>query len=301
MINILYNKIGSYSKNGSILLRAMGYNLRKIVKYTELSKRKSVINNKKLQTTFQVKEDDGFISFKGKDHLFYVEEVINIAKNEFSKLNTNAIDWKSKDHLYTGVLSNYKINEDSPIIKFALQKELINPIINYFGFVPVLSYVGVWFSPGINTSHSSSQLFHCDQADVRQLKVFVYCSNVTEHDGPVNLIEANKSKKLRYKLNYNYSDEGQCLPDVVIKEHVSESEWIPQIGPEGTVTLSDTSRCFHFGSRLSEKSNERLLMAFQFLSPCAFTLPAEINDKLPFSSFDANNFSKVERQILGIN
>ena len=42
------------------------------------------------------------------------------------------------------------------------------------------------------------------------------------------------------------------------------------------------------------------MMMFQFLSPCAFTLPANISSKLPFSEFDAKKFNKIEKQILGI-
>ncbi len=300
MIDSIYNKIGSYSKNGDIFTRNIGYKLRKTIRLSDLYKRKipsSILEN---DYGINLKDSKGYCSLDGLKYLEHTQDIIDITKREFSNLDVESIDWKDKDQLYTGVLNDYFIDSNSPFLKFVLQEELIFPIIKYCGFIPVLSYIGGWYSPGKKTEYSNSQLFHCDQADIRQVKVFVNCSEISEIDGPVNLIDAKNSEKIKATLNYDYSDEGQCLPDKVIEKLIPKDKWIPQIGKEGTVSLSDTSRCFHFGSRLSDNSNDRLMIMFQFLSPCAFTLPAKLNQKLPLSDISASGLNKLEKQILGV-
>ncbi len=301
MINRIYDKVGSFTKNGSILTRSLGYKFREIVKSKSLKNRRySLKDIDPKKSSFNIEDNKGYHVVDGLKDLDFTKEIISISKSEFSALDIDSIDWKSKGHLFSGVLEKYKIDEDSPIIKFALQSKLINPITKYFGFTPLLSYVGTWYSPGKLTEHSSSQLFHCDQADVKQVKVFVHCSDITNEDGALNLIDAYKSQDIRNKLNYRWDDESQCVPDIKIEKYVQKNNWVAQEGKEGTVGFADTSRCFHFGSRLNENSKERLMMVFQFLSPCAFSLPGNISSKLPFSKFNPRNFSKVERQILGI-
>ena len=301
MFDKVYNKIGSYCKNQGILERTLGSKFREFTKRKELQGRRIKIVDKLTNGNhINIDEHQGFKIFDGLEELEHTADVIHIAKSEFSKLDIKSIDWNKKGHLYSGVLSKYNIDESSPIIKFALQERLINPIIKYFGFVPVLSYVGAWYSPGKLTEHTSSQLFHCDQADVRQVKVFIHCCDITNEDGALNLIEAQQSKIIRRKIKYRWDDKSQCLPDDKVLSLVPKKDWIAQEGKEGTVALCDTSRCFHFGSRLNENSRDRLVMMFQFLSPFAFTLPWNVTDSLPFSNFDSGKFSKIEKKILGI-
>ena len=301
MINRIYDAIGNRCKNGGVFQRKVGYQLRKIFKSRELHERKKLHVELGDKLDFSISEDLGFIAIDGFQQLSYTQEVIDIVKKEFSKLDINSIDWKSKDHLFTGVLDDLLIDSESALVKFSLQAELIRPIINYLGFVPVLSHVGAWYSPGKITTHSSSQLFHCDQADVRQVKVFVHCSDIAVADGALHLINARDSELLRQKLRYKWDDENQCLPDNVILEHFSDKHWVPQVGDEGAVLMCDSSRCFHFGSRLTDRSRDRLVIMFQYLSPCAFTLPSQMKSKLPFSNMDGHQFGITERLILGLD
>jgi len=301
MINRLYDKVGNYCKNRSFLTRSLGYKFREIVMRKSLKDRRNSSNNIDLsKASFNIDDDKGYHVIDGLEGLDYTQDVISISKSQFSKLNRDSIDWKNKSHLFTGVLEDFKIDEDSPIIKFALQSKLIAPITKYFGFTPLLSYVGTWYSPGKMTEHTSSQLFHCDQADVRQVKVFVHCSDITNNDGALNLIDAHKSQDIRNKINYSWHNDSQCVPDIEIEKYIQKTNWVSQEGKEGTVAFADTSRCFHFGSRLNENSKERLMMVFQFLSPCAFNLPSNISSKIPFSKFEPSKFNTVEKQILGI-
>ena len=301
MLDKLYNKVGSYCKNQGIRERKLGYNLRKLAKTRELAARRiGKSHDIQVNPDLKIDEDKGYTVFDGLKELQYTGDVINIAKSEFASLDRDSIDWSNKGHLYSGVLDNYTIDEESEIIKFALQDQLLNPVIDYFGFVPVLSYVGAWYSPSKFTEHTSSQLFHCDQADVKQLKVFIHCCDISDEDGALNLIDAKTSMLIRQKLKYRWDDDTQCLPDRKLLKFVSKKEWVAQEGSEGTVAFCDTSRCFHFGSRLTKDSRERLVVMLQFLSPCAFTLPWKQKKVLPFSHFNAEKFNKVEQQILGI-
>jgi len=300
MYKKIYNKIGLYLKNGSVLQRQLGFFVRRIFRLNDYLSRKNAAIGVEIIGGINIDEKHGFKILDGYESIEWTDAVIRKSRNAFDKIDFDKIEWADKKHLFTGVLEQKEIDENSVFIKFALQKSILSAVTRYFGFIPVLSYIGVWHSPGQSSAYTNSQLFHCDQADVRQVKIFIYCSDVTPDDGPVNLIDATSSEMLRKKLNYIWSDEKQCVPDQKISEHVAVSDWIPLTANAGAVVFADTSRCFHFGSRISEKSNHRLVAVFQYLSPYAFTLPWNYRDKLPFSKLDKKYFNEIEKQVLGV-
>lgn len=300
MFKEIYNKSGLFLKNGNSHQRQLGFNARRIIRLRDYYSRKVAAKKVTFADVVTIDEKQGLMMLDGYKALNWTSDVVKESCRAFENLLLKNIEWSTKKHLFSGVIENDKITEDSVFIKFALQEKILGAVINYFGFIPVLSYIGVWYSPGQSSVYANSQLFHCDQADIRQVKVFVYCNDVGPNDGPLHLIDATKSAILRKNLKYNWSESQQCIPDHTIKKYISPDEWLALSAKEGTVILGDTSRCFHFGSRISEKSKDRLVAVFQFLSPYAFIFPWDYKKKLPFSNFNKQNFNDIERRILGL-
>ena len=158
----------------------------------------------------------------------------------------------------------------------------------------------MWYSPRGSEKFEGSKLFHLDQADVSQVKVFVYCSDVCDEDGPLTVIDASNSRKIAREIGYEYTDSGQCVKDDIITEYVGEQSWVKMTGPRGTVVIADSSSCFHLGSRTTENSSDRLVAVFQYLSPTAFTLPWDYQSKLPCSELNCVETTDQGRMVLGI-
>lgn len=303
MLGKAYDALGSRVKNSGMLQRNIGFQLRKFVKYGNFHKRNRLKFSEIYFPDIALDRSVGYKMVNGLVDVKYTKEVIDIAKASLSKLDLSKLDFESKgkSHLYTGVFDDYKIDASSAILKFALQRKILEPIVSYFGFVPVLSHVGCWYSPSVANPLSSSQLFHCDQADVRQVKVFVHCSDVSVADGALHLINAEDSNLLRKRLGYKWSDDAQCISDSTVIEHLGSDSWTAQVGDEGTILFCDSSRCFHYGSRSTDHSRFRLVVMFQFLSPFAFTLPWKEEVALPFARLADSYADPIQKLVLGAN
>jgi len=299
MIDDLYRKCGSYFKNRSWVERQACSLSRKIFLGWHYINRKVLAIRYSGKPSLVIPEDIGYLRVDGLETFDHVEEVIALARKSVAKLDTENLDWRDKPHLYTKVLAESP-PADSPLVKFALQKTVIDTVSQYFGYIPVLAYMGIWVSPRETETLTNSQLFHCDQADVRQMKVFLHCSDVSERDGPLHVITARESRRMQRAVHYCWSDEQQCLPDSVVSRHVPMHQWSAATGSAGTVLFGDTSRCFHFGSRVAKDAQPRVMAVFQFLSPFAFTLPRRFKQGLPGVRFETGQYSNSQRAVLGL-
>lgn len=208
-------------------------------------------------------------------------------------LDLGHMEFPNKPYVHTGLLDMDTLEAGDPLIRFALNPDLLASISRYLGVVPVLHQIGVWCSRYHPSAARGSQLFHCDAKATSQVKVFVYATAVGAGDGPLTVVDAAASttamKKLDYKFRSRVSD-----PDMLAA--VRPEEIHPLVGPRGTVALVDTSRCFHMGSRLTEDSALRVLALFQYVGPVAFDSSSRA--ELPFSRFVGDETSRIERLVL---
>jgi hypothetical protein len=295
----IYNKSASV-KNKNLLCREIGSKLRKVMMFREVRERKASMTDL-ITSNLRLSREKGYRVYNESDMSFkWTAEVVGQSRDLLSHACKEDLSKKSGGEMYTGLLPVKDITSNSVYVKFALQKNIINKVSEYLGAVPVLAHVGVWYSPKTSKGDVGSKLFHLDQADVRQVKVFVYCSDVSEDDGPLTLIDASESEKIAREIRYNYSDSGQCLQDDIIKRYVEEDHWIKLTGAQGTVITIDSSSCFHLGSRTTEHSSDRLVAVFQYLLPTAFTLPWAYRSKLPCAHLDWPEATALDKMVLGI-
>lgn len=170
------------------------------------------------------------------------------------------------------VLAGNDFCEHPDLLRFMVSRPILDVATRYLGTVPLLAGANLWWSPP-NDSAASSQLFHTDNEDWRQLKVFVNIFDTSDEQGPFTLLPADISESVCRRHRYvtgRLSDEqvlSTARPDDILKV----------VGRSGSGGFVDTSRCLHFGSR--SNSTDRLVLAFQFMrfdSPTESSAPLRV-------------------------
>ena len=196
-----------------------------------------------------------------------------------------------------GLLGDKPLERDSSYLRLALRPDIIAAVSNYLGVVPILTHVNVYYSASMASEYSSSQLLHCDCDDVSQVKVFVLCSEVTPENGPLVIMGADTSTALRRRVHYEYrnrvTDEEAAF--------LGDRDRHAVVGASGTVCFVDTSRCFHFGSRVQQGATRRLVVMIQYLSPFSFMISRDRERSAPYRGAIRPGASEIERLVLGGN
>jgi hypothetical protein len=184
---------------------------------------------------------------------------------------------------------------DSPFLRFAVRPDVVAGIANYLGVVPVLRYVGVWYSRHINRAPYSSQLYHLDGEGPSQAKIFLFCSDVTDGSGPLTVVGAETSRRINRALRYRV--RGGRVDDEQVRRITGGRDEHVLIGPTETIGVVDTDRCFHFGSRVDEGAPPRLVAMFQYVTPLSFRL--SFGRKLPLKHLGTPSVAPLARMVLG--
>jgi hypothetical protein len=202
---------------------------------------------------------------------------------------------KNRKRFLQNVLDASSLTHDSAIIRFALRQDVLAAVSEYLRIVPFLTSIQVFHSDTVDDVPTSSQLYHCDGDDVTQVKVFIYCSDVNEESGPLTVLDADATAEVQRSTSYRYR---QRLTDDEV-ERVLGARHHAILGPEGTTAFVDTSRCFHFGSRVGRDAPPRLAAMIQYQTPYSFMLPADVESVLPFRRLVTPGMTALQRLVLG--
>jgi hypothetical protein len=186
---------------------------------------------------------------------------------------------------------------DSPYMRFALSEDVVGPIAGYLGFVPLLTQVDIWYSVHDPSPPHLSQLWHLDHADTTQVKVWIHLNDVRSDNGPLTGLDATASDALAdrvaYDLNRSYRIDDEQVEQVAGTDALVRFE-----GPPGTVDFVDTSRVFHFGSRVDQDAEPRRLFFVQYLTPYAFRFQ-DHREQAPLRRLAPGASSGLETLLLG--
>ena len=218
----------------------------------------------------------------------------NASLAEFEKTGSPAT--ASRKRFLVPVQDASTLTLDSAVIRFALREDVLNAVSRYLGVVPFLSTISVLFSDVVKGAPTSSQLHHCDGDDVTQVKVFVYCSDVDPGSGPLTLLPADDSQRVRRSVGYQYR---QRLTDEQVAGVVGSGREVPILGPAGTAVFVDTSRCFHYGSRVAADAPPRLVTMIQYQTPFSFMVPTHAQHTLAFRRLLGPQLTSLQRLVLG--
>ena len=261
-----------------------------------IEKRTKIAQEMASLAPYEVRNSDGYLVVPDADfpQLPYMINHANqvVAENDVEKLRKN-----KKAQLMTGLLKKDTLNVDNPFVEFATSEAIVSTVSNYLGMIPVLTKIDIWYSKATGSqTFQNSQLHHCDFESYRQLKLFIYCTDVPKESGPLVLIDAENSDKIQKKIDYRF---GQKVEDRIIDPVCPPEQQLVATGSKGNMIFADTSRCFHYGSRVAGEGVPRIVILLQYLRPQSFLLPLKFQNNSPFSSFAAADMPEYKRLLLG--
>ena len=204
------------------------------------------------------------------DLLDKIVEESNVFFNHYKKNSSKTI---YKEYLIN-LTTNYKEKNCDNLIKLEKNEKIVNLVGEYLDMLPTITFSAYWYSPFLKKTHSGSQLIHLDHEEFKQIKMFVYCSDVKIDNGPMHIINKKESINIQKKINYKTNEENKRLDDSSIDKKLIKD----LSGNIKSIYLVDTSSCFHFGGRVS--SGYRLMGVIQYLTPLSYNYK-NLKKKLP--------------------
>jgi len=195
------------------------------------------------------------------------------------------------------ILNENHLNEFPELIDWVLSDEIIKTTSKYFGEIPRLRSVEVWWSPKNETTHLS-QKFHTDNEDDRSLRVIVNVSDVDENNGPFSFFDAQHTQAIIERLGREKyrAPMGGFIgkpDDKLVYSVTSKENLIDLKTPKGHGAMVDPCRCLHFGSRT--RSGARIIYMAQFTSIFAWNA-----SNLPLGNVTRYSNDPIRKLILGI-
>lgn len=190
-------------------------------------------------------------------------------------------------------------------LEFPLSADVLATASYYLETIPVLSKTrppGLRFmesnqnlDPDPPGPYSASQLYHLDLHDIPLVYVIVLIEDVTPEHGPWTFLPASVSDRAARAIGYQKRGRAYRVTDEEMYRHVDPDEAFVFAYPKGTVLFIDSSRCFHYGSRLSYKP--RFQMMYGFTSPCRCDFTQTYMPPFPYPLSEDD--SPLRRMVLG--
>lgn len=243
-----------------------------------------------------IPQDRGFLVLPPQ-HFEETAAIVRESRAALAQFDLAAVARKKDGKRFlVNVLDPSTLTLGSAIIRLALREDVLAAVCRYLGVVPFLSAIAVFHSDTTDRELISSQLYHCDGDDATQMKIFVHCTDVDEGSGPLTVLDAASSARVRRQLGYQFRHR---LTDEQVRRVVGGSPEHAIVGPVGTTTFVDTSRCFHYGSRVARDAAPRLVTMIQYQTPYSFTLPTSAQASLPFRRLLGPALTSLQRLVLG--
>ena len=236
-------------------------NLRQYIQSLKIRKELKIHNNKKLLSNLKI---NGYL--KLNNSMILPKNIINNCNEIIQNYKKNPDEYitnKNKSMIYN-ILPSSKITKIDGLIEFATDKKILSIVSDYLNDVPLLLGIYLFRSPkSFETDFTSSQLFHIDNEQNKQIKVFYLLHDTDESHGPLEYIGISQSREFMNKIFYN----GKRINDEKFKQIIVKSNFKKEnkfIGREGSGLMIDTSNCLHRGSR--KIKNDRYVLQFQYFS-----------------------------------
>jgi hypothetical protein len=274
-LKIFFKKPGQYFRYKKKFLRKIYFLFSKYLHfktfYSRVYKKNFLSSDLKTHEQIDIKEGYKLISQKElQNRNLNINQLLGKIHNDL-----NDTDLSKFENKYDGII-NLKTSEDynceSPEFKFVTNKHLIEIVSSYLNCVPLLTNLSLWYSPNDKVFENSSQEYHLDHEDYKQIKGFLFINEIDLETGPLNLINLEQSNNIQNLIGYKMTKSEKRVNDQIIqnlKNNINIQEHV-MTGKPGDLLLCDTSNCFHFGSRLGTKP--RFILAFQFITPFGFSV-----------------------------
>jgi hypothetical protein len=245
--------------------------------------------------SFEIPRDRGFALFPPAQFA-EAREVADAASEQLRSIDPSSMEREGKKPFMLPILDQGSLTADSPFVRFALRDDVVRAVTSYLGVTPILSSINVYYSRSVERELISSQLFHLDGDDTRQIKVFILSTAVDEASGPLMIMDAQTSERLRRELGYKFKSR---VDDEEATATLGSLDLTAVVGEPGTTCFVDTSRCFHYGSRVESDALPRLVTIVQYLTPYSFMLPRDYREGAPYRHLATEQSGQLEQLVLG--
>jgi len=207
-----------------------------------------------------------FLSPEGQQALNAAsQEVLQISNQpEVQDIATGKVanEKLNKDFIIHLISRDKAFSKDSPVVKVAADKKLLEIVSSYLGMWPRLHAASAWLNYPTEGEAKTSQLWHRDPEDMKIVKVFIYLVDVDEHTGPFSYIPETQPFGAAAGKAAAYEKQKRVLDDELSSVYPRES-WQSCTGPAHTMILADTVG-YHRGGKPS--TGNRILITFTFTS-----------------------------------
>jgi hypothetical protein len=183
-------------------------------------------------------------------------------QSEVQALIDSGASGDGKEYLVRLIPFGQEFAPDSPLLRLALDKKLLEIVSLYLGMWPRLHAVGAWLNfPSVHEP-TASQLWHRDPEDLKNVKVFIYLVDVDEDRGPFCYIPETQPFGNRASAVPKHADKIR-VTDEEMRAVIPAHAWLTCVGPANTMILADTVG-YHRGGKA--KSGNRILITFTYTS-----------------------------------
>lgn len=250
----------------------------------------------------RIPEDEGFLILDFRDNPM-VMEAVECARNYANGADWDALEKTAKKPFLIDYPIDYHNEKFAPIAKLLLSPELLVPVSEYFGALPVVGDVHIWYSPNKEQSNDRSRSYHSDGLDRHHVQVFLPLEEIDEDNGPLTFLSAKQSEEIYKKLNKDgiAYRRNQKLDDEDIYKYCKPEDAIKGLAKPGQAIMADTTRCYHYGSRFGKRPRVQLLI--QYYEPFSKKMPLW-NREARLDGFDEGVIkaldTDVARNVLGM-
>jgi len=142
------------------------------------------------------------------------------------------------------------------IMEAVFDRAFLEPVFNYYGYVPELASLMIFLTPQ-NNDVEKSQLWHIDSYDPHHLKHITLVEDVTPENGPFTFLpipESNAIRKATGKFARGVDFEAKFADRL--------RKGIAHVGSAGEGMFVDVSQCLHQGGRT--RAGRRILFFVHF-------------------------------------
>jgi len=158
------------------------------------------------------------------------------------------------------IMAAEDLDRHPAIMEFALSRPVTEAVAGYFGHVPRLRQMGIHVTeaePG-GPSLRNAQRLHRDAPDQRsrKLRIFLNLDDVRPETGPFTFLPLDLSEAALAACSDDEPAESE------IAARFGSGAFLALIGPAGSGVVIDTSRCLHFGGRVSAGRRAVLMLHY---------------------------------------
>ncbi len=191
-----------------------------------------------------------------------LEGIINTCKaiyqDKISTISASNFQNNPKKNFLLTLDSDENLLSFPEINKFITSDFVIDNVSSMLQSSFIINSARLWWTPA-NATEVSSQLYHFDEEDLTQVKLFINILNVSTTNGPFTFLPSDISTT----VTTQYKNGKRRFTDQEVYAYIDKENMIQLVGESGSGAFIDTSQCMHYGSRRNEA--DRLVFMVQFL------------------------------------